>query len=130
MPSNRKGSRNAAKSATKATTKIAEPRFSRLTPGAYFRDRTVLITGASSGIGRDLALAFAKMGAKVALMARRKVLLETLADEIATAGGEALPLAADVTRRVDVRNAVDRTLRGHLIGHPERDVRLQSVGRK
>jgi NADP-dependent 3-hydroxy acid dehydrogenase YdfG len=60
--------------------------------------------GASSDIGRDLALAFAKMGAKVALMARRKALLETLADEIAAAGGEALPLAADV------RDAADRTL--------------------
>jgi NADPH:quinone reductase-like Zn-dependent oxidoreductase len=85
MPSNRNGSRNAAKSAAKMPTKSAEPRFSRFTPGAYFRDRTVLITGASSGIGRDLALAFAKMGAKVALMARRKALLETLADEIAAA---------------------------------------------
>ena len=86
MPSNRSGSRNAAKSAAKAPTKIAEPRSSRLISGAYFRDRTVLVTGASSGIGRDLALAFAKMGAKVALVARRKALLETLADEIAAAG--------------------------------------------
>ena len=110
MPSNRNGSCNVAKSATNATTKGAEPRSSRFAPGAYFRDRTVLITGASSGIGHDLALAFAKMGAKVALMARREALLETLADEIAAAGGEALPLAADVTRRADVRDAVDRTL--------------------
>ena len=43
-------------------------------------------------------------------MTRRKAVLETLADEIAAAGGEALPLAADVTRRTDVRDAVDRTL--------------------
>ena len=43
-------------------------------------------------------------------MARREALLETLADEIASAGGEALPLAADVTRRADVRDAVDCTL--------------------
>ena len=64
MPSNRNGSGNVAKSAAKAPTKSAEPRSSHFAPGAYFRDRTVLITGASSGIGHDLALAFAKMGAK------------------------------------------------------------------
>ena len=110
MPSTRNGSRNAARNAAKAPLKNAEPRLSRFTPGAYFRNRTVLITGASSGIGRDLALTLAKMGAKVALMARRKSLLESLADEITTAGGEALPLAADVTRRAEVRDAVDRTL--------------------
>src|SRR3984957_2401958 len=101
-------------SRTPATPNDAEKptsaRPSSLNAGAYFRDRTVLITGASSGIGRDLALAFAKMGAKVALMARRKALLEALADEIAAGGGEALPLATDVTRRADVRDAVDRTL--------------------
>ncbi len=124
MPSSRNGSRNAAKSAAKAPTKSAEPRSSRFTPGAYFRDRTVLITGASSGIGRDLALAFAKMGAKVALVARRKALLETLADEIAAAGGEALPLPAVVTRRADVRAAVDRT----LVRFNRIDVLINSAG--
>jgi NAD(P)-dependent dehydrogenase (short-subunit alcohol dehydrogenase family) len=124
MPSNRNGSRNTAKRTAKAPTKNAELRTSRFTPGAYFRDRVVLITGASSGIGRDLALTFAKMGAKVALIARRKSLLETLADEITAAGGEALPLAADVTRRSDVRDAVDRTL-----AHFSRiDVLINSAG--
>src|SRR5579863_4531711 len=133
MRSKRNGSRNAARNTNKPPAakndakapekdaeapgkdreppaKDAEPRLSRFTPGAYFRDRTVLITGASSGIGRDLALTFAKMGAKVALMARRKSLLISLADEIAAAGGEALPLAADVTRRAEVRDAVEQTL--------------------
>jgi len=110
MPSSRNGSRNGAKSAAKAPSKSAAMRSSRFTPGAYFHDRVVLITGASSGIGRDLALAFAKMGAKVAMMARRKSLLDALADEIIAAGGDALPLAADVTRRTEVRDAADRTL--------------------
>ena len=110
MPSSRNGSRNGAKSAAKAPPKSVAMRSSRFTPGAYFHDRVVLITGASSGIGRDLALAFAKMGAKVAMMARRKSLLDALADEIIAAGGGALPLAADVTRRTEVRDAADRTL--------------------
>jgi len=48
MRSNRNGSCNVAKSAAKAPTKSAEPRSSRFAPGAYFRDRTVLITGASA----------------------------------------------------------------------------------
>ena len=110
MPSNRNGSRANAKRNDKATTRTVETRTSRFAPGAYFRDRVVLITGASSGIGRDLALSFAKMGAKVALMARRKSLLEALADEITAAGGEALAIDADVTQRAEVRDAVDRTL--------------------
>ena len=50
------------------------------------------------------------MGAKVALIARRKSVLESLAREITDAGGVALVLAADVTRRADVRDAVDRAL--------------------
>src|SRR3984957_20903956 len=101
-------------SRTPATPNDAEKptsaRPSSLNAGAYFRERVVLITGASSGIGRDLALTFAKMGAKVALLARRAEALETLALEIAHAGGEALVLAADVTSRAEVRDAIDRAL--------------------
>jgi NAD(P)-dependent dehydrogenase (short-subunit alcohol dehydrogenase family) len=113
MPSNRNGSRHAKRtpvSSTEGDTKHSESRTSRFTPGEYFRDRVVLITGASSGIGRDLALTFAGMGAKVAVMARRKALLEILADEIVAAGGEALALATDVTHRAEVRDAVERTV--------------------
>ncbi len=91
-------------------TRAAASAASRLIPGAYFRDRSVIITGASSGIGRDIALTFARMGAKVALLARRKAMLEELAEEIRAGGGEALPIAADVTRRAEVRAAVERTL--------------------
>ena|SRR5579872_1166582 len=81
----------------------------------YFRDRTALITGASSGIGRDIALGLSRMGARVALLARRATLLDELVREIETAGGEtaggqALALGADVTRPAEVRASVDRTL--------------------
>jgi NAD(P)-dependent dehydrogenase (short-subunit alcohol dehydrogenase family) len=110
MPSKRTTPRPASKRAPAGSAKDPEPRASRFSPGAYFRGRTVLITGASSGIGRDIALTFAKMGARVALLARRADVLESLAAEIAEAGGEALVLAADVTRRADVRDAVDRAL--------------------
>jgi NAD(P)-dependent dehydrogenase (short-subunit alcohol dehydrogenase family) len=65
-----------------------------------FRDRTVVVTGASSGIGRAVALAFAAAGARVALVARRRELLEEVAR---LADGETLVLPADVTRQEDVR---------------------------
>jgi NAD(P)-dependent dehydrogenase (short-subunit alcohol dehydrogenase family) len=69
-----------------------------------------MITGASSGIGRDLAATFARMGAKVVLVARRQAVLDDLARDLTAAGGDVLVLAADVTRRADVRDAVDRAL--------------------
>jgi 3-oxoacyl-[acyl-carrier protein] reductase len=51
------------------------------------KDKTALVTGASVGIGRGIALALAREGVRLAVVARRGDLLETLADEIAAAGG-------------------------------------------
>jgi 3-oxoacyl-[acyl-carrier protein] reductase len=52
------------------------------------RDKTALVTGASMGIGRAIAKGLAAEGVHVAVVARRTELLETLADEIASAGGK------------------------------------------
>jgi NAD(P)-dependent dehydrogenase (short-subunit alcohol dehydrogenase family) len=71
------------------------------------RDTTVLVTGASSGIGRATAVAFAAAGARVALVARRRALLDALVTEIAAAGGTALAIPADVTDRAQVTAAFD-----------------------
>ncbi len=68
-----------------------------------FRDKPVLVTGASSGIGRETALAFGAVGARVALVARRRAALEMVAKEISAKGGSALVVPADVTRATDVR---------------------------
>jgi short-subunit dehydrogenase len=73
----------------------------------FFRDKSVLITGASSGIGEELALQLAQAGAHLTLTARRKDRLETLAQKIADAG-KPRPIVAecDVTRDGDLERAV------------------------
>ncbi len=81
-----------------------------------YRDCRALVTGASSGIGRLLALRLAGRGARVGLVARRARELEALAREIRGAGGEAEALACDVAEREQVTACVARALErfGHI----------------
>ncbi|MCY1289235.1 5-keto-D-gluconate 5-reductase [compost metagenome] len=69
--------------------------------------RTVLVTGASSGIGAHLARVAGQAGARVVLAARRVERLQQLAEAIRRDGGEALPVAMDVTDRASVEAAFD-----------------------
>jgi len=71
--------------------------------------KTIFITGASSGIGLELARKFAARGDRVALSARRAALLEENAAAIRNAGGKAIALPADVTDASAVREAVRAT---------------------
>jgi len=73
----------------------------------FFRDRSVVVTGASGGVGHDVALAFAERGAQVALLARRKSKLEEIAERIGETGGRAMPVECDVTRRAEVQAAIE-----------------------
>jgi NAD(P)-dependent dehydrogenase (short-subunit alcohol dehydrogenase family) len=73
------------------------------------RDRVVLITGASSGVGAAAAERFAAEGAHVALLARSATGLERVAQRVRAQGARALVLPADVTDRTAVAAAVRRT---------------------
>jgi short-subunit dehydrogenase len=72
--------------------------------------RVIAITGASAGIGRATALRLARGAAAIAICARRADRLETVAAEIVAAGGQALPLVADVTREADMAMFVEQTV--------------------
>ncbi|GAB3637986.1 SDR family oxidoreductase [Hymenobacter arcticus] len=74
------------------------------------KNKVVVITGASSGIGAATALLLAGRGAKVVLGARRPDRLAALADRIAAAGGEVAYLRTDVTQRADVANLIQLAL--------------------
>ncbi len=71
------------------------------------RDKVVVITGASSGMGAAAARHLAAQGAAVVLGARRSGRIEALAAEIAQAGGKAIAVTTDVTRRGDLKALAD-----------------------
>ena len=74
------------------------------------KDKVALITGASRGIGKSIALKFASQGACVILVSRQMAGLEQTAAEIRKAGGTALCLPADVTQDDQVQQMVDTAL--------------------
>ncbi|HET6671112.1 MAG TPA: SDR family NAD(P)-dependent oxidoreductase [Pyrinomonadaceae bacterium] len=76
----------------------------------FWQDKTVMITGASSGIGRGLALELSRRGAKLGLIARRAEKLAELVREIGNANGKAIALPADVMD-IDSLSAVATQLR-------------------
>jgi NAD(P)-dependent dehydrogenase (short-subunit alcohol dehydrogenase family) len=79
--------------------------------GFSLEGKVAMITGASRGIGRAIALQLAQAGAKVVVSSRRLENVRAVADEIEAAGGEALAVQAHVGRTDDVTALVARTVK-------------------
>jgi NADP-dependent 3-hydroxy acid dehydrogenase YdfG len=78
---------------------------------ANIAGKTIVITGGSSGMGAAAARHLASEGANVVVAARRVEKLEALVAEITQAGGQAMAVAVDVTRREDVQTLVDAAVK-------------------
>jgi NAD(P)-dependent dehydrogenase (short-subunit alcohol dehydrogenase family) len=89
-------------------------------------EQVVALMGASSGIGREAALRFAKRGAKVVVSARGEEGLDSLAEEIRREGGEATPVVADTSDFEQVKAVVDRAVEEY--GRLDTWVHLAAVG--
>ena len=87
-------------------------------------DKVVVITGASSGIGESTAKLLARRGAKVVLGARRKDRLDAAVKEISAAGGQAISVAVDVTKRAEV----EALIRAAVDGFGRVDVIVNNAG--
>jgi 3-hydroxybutyrate dehydrogenase len=74
------------------------------------KDKSAIITGAASGIGKDIALVFAREGAKIAIADLNKDAAEATANEIRAAGGQAIGVAMDVTDEKGVNDGVAATV--------------------
>jgi short-subunit dehydrogenase len=77
-----------------------------------FRDQVVIVTGASAGIGKALALRLARQGAKVAIAARRTERLEDLATTCRAMGGKVLVVPTDVSDEAQCKALVEKTVAG------------------
>jgi len=69
------------------------------------KNRVAVISGASSGLGKQMARGFAKQGAQLVILARRMERLEELKDELAKEGVKVLPIKCDVTNTEDINKA-------------------------
>lgn len=72
--------------------------------------RVAVVTGASAGLGRQFALALARQGANVAILARRQHKLEEVAEEIRATGAKCLVVPCDVTQPDQIKNSVTAVL--------------------
>ncbi len=74
----------------------------------FLEGQVAIVTGGGTGIGRSIALEFAKAGADVVVASRRLPVLERVAEEVRALGRQALAVRTDVTQKADVDNMVKR----------------------
>lgn len=93
--------------------------------GDAVRGKVVLVTGASEGIGREVALQTAQAGATVLLVARTQTKLEAVLDEIVAAGGTAFVHACDMSNMEDIKRMASEV----LTEHGRVDILVNNAGR-
>ncbi len=74
------------------------------------QDKVCIVTGAASGIGKEIALTYAREGGKIVIADLNKDAAQTVADDITKAGGTAMAVAMDVTSEDQVNAAVDEAV--------------------
>lgn len=77
---------------------------------SIFQNNVVVITGASRGIGREMARQLAEQGAWLALVARNQEQLQTVADECVQHGARAIAIPTDVSKQAECRNLIEQTV--------------------
>ena len=75
-----------------------------------FKDNVAIITGASAGIGKELALQLAKQGCLLALASRDEVKLNSVAEECRRLGGKAIAVKTDVSDKLQCKNLIEKTI--------------------
>jgi short-subunit dehydrogenase len=76
-------------------------------------DKVVVITGASSGIGKAIAIVFAKAGASVVVASRNQSTLDEVVTEIKKDNGKAMAVVCDVTIETDCKNLIQETIKNY-----------------
>jgi NAD(P)-dependent dehydrogenase (short-subunit alcohol dehydrogenase family) len=77
----------------------------------HLRDKVALITGASRGLGRAMALRFADEGAHLAICARKEDEILEVAEQVKARGREVIAMSADIGRKADVERLVNETMK-------------------
>ena len=80
------------------------------TPNLSLEGQVAIITGGGTGIGRSIALEFAKAGADVVVAGRRLSVLEKVGEEVTALGRRSLAVQTDISRKTDVDNLVQRVM--------------------
>ncbi len=76
-----------------------------------FKDKVIVITGASSGIGKELAVQLSKFGAKLSLGARNEKKLQDVAEECENNGAEVIFVKTDVSKKEECKNLINETIK-------------------
>ncbi len=74
------------------------------------KDKVAIVTGSTRGIGKEIALEFARRGAKVVVSGRNAERAEAVCAEIKTPGGSAIAVAGDVSRMADAQQLIERAI--------------------